>query len=359
MGSKTKHGFPAGTELVFGPLAAKQRLVGGMVASVMHGWGFTELILPAFDHAETFKGSAAERDLYHFTDRAGQQLTLCADFTRIAAKALAPMLDDNNSQKIRATYEGRVFRFQPSGHGNRVEQFQRGLEWINAGGRIYDAAVLMIVREILQTTGLTDARVVAGHAGFVQAILGKSGQADPRLLEAIDQKNPTRILELAQRLGMNDETCELLATLPMLTGDISVLETAEKLSLPTAAKAALQELREIYNLLKEAGQHDHLMFDLGEVRRFNYYSGFMFKIYHNAVGTEIGGGGRYDKLFNHHGHDAPAVGFGLDTGLLAKAIKGDANADLLKCVAGSGSELLKAAAQARLNGDAIEFGGDA
>ncbi|MHC4840117.1 MAG: ATP phosphoribosyltransferase regulatory subunit, partial [Planctomycetota bacterium] len=288
MSRQTRHGFPAGTELVFGPLAAQQRRVSGIVASVMHGWGFTELILPAFDHAETFKGSAAERDLYHFTNRKGQQLTLRADFTRLAAKAIAPLLDNTND-RICATYEGKVFRSQAAGHGNRIEQFQRGLEWVNASGRTYDAAILMIVRETLQAVGLRDAKVVVGHAGFIYSILGEAGRKDSRLLEAIDHKNPSRIRDLAIRNGMSDENVELLTNLPLLTGDASVLDAAEKLSLPDAAKLAVRELREIYEMLNQIGQHDHLMFDLGEVRRFHYYSGFMFKVYHNQIGTEFGG----------------------------------------------------------------------
>ncbi|MDC1142146.1 ATP phosphoribosyltransferase regulatory subunit [Planctomycetota bacterium] len=357
MSRQHRHGFPAGTELVFGPLAARQRQLSAIVAGVMHGWGFTELILPSFDHAETFKGSAAERDLYHFTDRKGQQLTLRADFTRLAAKALAPLLTDN-TERICATYEGKVFRSQAAGHHNCVEQSQRGLEWINAQGREYDAAILMIVREILKETGLLDSRVVVGHAGFIHSILGECGRADARLLEAIDHKNPTRIRDLAEENGMDRDSVELLAKLPSLTGDVEVLNSAEGLKLPDAAKTSINELREIYNMLEQVGQHDHIMFDLGEVRRFHYYSGFMFKLYHKHVGSELGGGGRYDRLFEQYGYDAPAVGFGVDIGLLAQAIGDDAISDQPTMVSGSGVDILKAAIEARKTGQ-IDFGGSA
>ena len=151
--------FPPGTELVFGPQAARRQFISDRIAGVFRGWGFTEIILPAFDSGETFEGLGEpgdETELYHLVDREGRQLTLRADFTLIAAKALAMELR-RDARPIRASYEGRVYRFAPSGHGHRVEQTQRGLEWVNAPGPVYDAAVVMMARESLQAVGADDA----------------------------------------------------------------------------------------------------------------------------------------------------------------------------------------------------------
>jgi ATP phosphoribosyltransferase regulatory subunit len=355
-GENKQLSFPPGTELVFGPQAARRQFITDRIAGVFRGWGFTEIILPAFDSGETFEGiaeSAQETELYHLVDREGRQLTLRADFTLIAAKALAIELR-RQPRQVRASYEGRVYRFAPSGHGHRVEQTQRGLEWVNAPGPVYDAAVLMMARESLQAVGADEAIIVVGHAGFIHAVLGEQGQHERRLLEALDHKNPSRIRQLAERIGLDADTAELLAALPLLTGGPEVFQAARKLKLNATAKAALGELETLHSLLSEAGVIGNLRFDLGEVRRSDYYSGFMFKVYHRAVGEDLGGGGRYDRLFDRYQLDVPAVGFGFNLARLAEATSSNGYAGQKSEVvsASDGAAGLKRISQLRAEGKA-------
>lgn len=310
--------FPPGTELVFGPQAARRTRIDAELARVIHGWGFDEIILPGFDTAESFDGADG---LYTLVDREGSRLVLRADFTMMAAKALAIELRRAN-RPVRATYEGRVYRFRPGGHGHRVEQTQRGLEWLNARGPVYDAACILIARECLRAVGIEQPVIVVGHAGFVNAVLGDRGRAERRLLEALDHKNPSRIRVVAERVGLDTDSVRLLETLPLLTGGPEVIKTPRAFALNRAASAALDELAAIGALLADCGAND-VLFDLGEVRRFDYYSGAMFKIYARGVGDELGGGGRYDRLYDRFGLDVPAVGLGFDIARMAEAAPRD------------------------------------
>ncbi|MCB9894553.1 MAG: ATP phosphoribosyltransferase regulatory subunit [Planctomycetes bacterium] len=352
--------FPPGTELVFGPQAARRQFISDRIAEVSRGWGFTEIILPAFDSAETFRDLGDETELYNLVDREGHTLTLRADFTLIAAKALAMELRRERRQ-IRASYEGRVYRFAPSGHGHRVEQTQRGLEWVNAAGATYDAAVLMMARECLNAGGAEDAIIVVGHGGFIHAALGEKGRNERRLIEALDHKNPSRIAQLAQRVGLDADTAALLGSLPLLTGGPEVFKNAREFKLNAAADAALSELEGLYRLLEEAGAADRVLIDLGEVRRSDYYSGFMFKIYHEAVGEELGGGGRYDRLFDRFGMDVPAVGFGFNLARLAEATSrnGYAGTPPTAIASSGGADALKKVLELRRQGKPVDLKGDA
>lgn len=348
--------FVPGTELVFGPQAARRRQVSDAVARISRGWGFTDIILPSFDDRRTFDGSdAKESDLYRFLDREGRWLTLRADFTLIAAKALAIELR-REPRMIRASYEGRVFRFQPSGHGARVEQSQRGLEWVNASGVVYDAASLCIAAECLKELGLHDAAIVIGHAGFVSAALGEKGRTDRALLEAIDHKNPARIRELAKRRGLDAEQTELLTQLPGLCGGREVIARARSIASSPDAVAALDELEALAGLLQNTGSQLKPLFDLGEVRQYHYYSGMMFKIYHSRVGDDLGGGGRYDRLFDRYGLDVPAVGFGFDLARLTEALpRSESGAEIgaVSIDAASETNALARALEARARGDQV------
>ena len=313
--------FPPGTELVFGPQAARRTRIEAELARVIHGWGFDDIILPGFDAPETFESLGSDAGLYRLVDREGHNLVLRADFTQIASKALAMELRRGRCQ-IRAIYEGRVYRCQPSGHGHRVEQSQRGLEWVYAPGPVFDAACVLIARECLHAVGIENAVIVVGHAGFVNAVLGERGRTDRRLHEALDHKNPSRIAELAQRLGLDAESARLLETLPLLTGGAEVLRQAAGFKLAAPARDALADLEAIHALLAQCGVND-VLFDLGEVRQFHYYSGAMFKVYSSAVGDELGGGGRYDRLYDRFGLDVPAVGFGFNMARLTEAAPRD------------------------------------
>lgn len=348
--------FPPGTELVFGPQATRRQHISEQLALVMRGWGFTEIMVPAFDGRESAPDDAEEGSLYQLTDREGRTLMLRADFTRFVAKALAAELRRDNRQ-IRACYEGKIFRFQPGGHGHRVEQSQRGLEWINAPGRVYDAAALLMARECLAAAGIQQSVIVVGHAGFVNGLLGEAA-GERRLLEALDHKNPTRIREVAMRLGMPAGTVSLLESLPMFTGGPEVLSRLASAPLPDAARAALDELAELQALLAAAGLNEGLLYDLGEVRRFRYYSGLMFKAYHPRVGEELGGGGRYDRLFDRYGLSVPAVGFGFDLARLAEAAPRDGGNGPAptRVAAGGGAAALRKAIELRAAGRPVLLG---
>jgi ATP phosphoribosyltransferase regulatory subunit HisZ len=57
---------------------------------------------------------------------------------------------------------------------------------------------------------------------------------------------------------------------------------------------------------------NHLLVDMGEVRRLEYYTGLVFDIYADGLGVEVGGGGRYDHLIGRFGRAVPSTGFAFD-----------------------------------------------
>jgi ATP phosphoribosyltransferase regulatory subunit len=92
-------------------------------------------------------------------------------------------------------------------------------------------------------------------------------------------------------------------------------------SSPAVAGAAAN-MRQVYELLapQVAGR---VIFDLGLVRSIGYYTGAVFEVYDPALGTPIGGGGRYDDLLGHFGRPLPAVGFALGVDRLHIALMGE------------------------------------
>ena len=51
-----------------------------------------------------------------------------------------------------------------------------------------------------------------------------------------------------------------------------------------------------------------MVYDLGEVRGLDYYTGMHFEVFVAGAGRAAGAGGRYDELMGRFGRPMPAVG---------------------------------------------------
>src|SRR5439155_26304467 len=92
--------------------------------------------------------------------------------------------------------------------------------------------------------------------------------------------------------------------------------------LPSPAHGAATGLRRVHELLAP-GAAGRVIFDLGLVRNIGYYTGAVFDVYDPALGSPIGGGGRYDDLLARFGRGLPAVGFALEVDRLHMALAGE------------------------------------
>ena len=104
---------------------------------------------------------------------------------------------------------------------------------------------------------------------------------------------------------------------PQLRGGPEVLERVSG-----TVHDAADGLRDVLGRL-DAGVASRVLVDLGLARGLGYYTGAVFDVYDPAVGTPIGGGGRYDDLAGRFGRDLPAVGFALDVDRLHLALAGE------------------------------------
>jgi ATP phosphoribosyltransferase regulatory subunit len=77
----------------------------------------------------------------------------------------------------------------------------------------------------------------------------------------------------------------------------------------------------VFQQLEHTQVQQHVLLDLGEFRGFDYYDGVVFDVFTSALGSEIGGGGRYNHLVGRFGRDLPAIGFGLDLDRVFSALE--------------------------------------
>ena len=76
---------------------------------------------------------------------------------------------------------------------------------------------------------------------------------------------------------------------------------------PARAVGGLQHLLALDDALG-SGERSHVVYDLGEVRGLDYYTGVHFEVFVSGTGRAAGAGGRYDELMGRFGRPMPAVG---------------------------------------------------
>lgn len=123
------------------------------------------------------------------------------------------------------------------------------------------------------------------------------------------------------RASLRPRDREALLQLPALFGKAEVLERAAALVQSRAAHAALENLRQVYEMLKTYGLEDHVLIDLSDIRGFDYYTGITFEGFTPALGYRICSGGRYDHLLGCYGRSDPATGFAIDVDAVLEALE--------------------------------------
>ena len=315
---------PSGALTHVGDAARRRRWVEETAAGVFRGWGYEEVLLPLFDHAEVFArggGRWSERSSYRFTE-GGDLLALRADFTALAARAAVTRLP---REAERLFYRGEVVRRPGRGLGPSAFR-EVGVEHFAAGPGA-DLEILLVALEVLERSGVDGFVFTLGHAGFPlglldEALPGGPGRSERRAeaLRGLWRRDPSRIRDaLGERADPLVEALELF-------GGPEVLEEARKRPLPGGAAEAVERLGAIVGVLEDLELADRFRFDLAELRGFDYYTGLIFEVHAPGAGQEIGGGGRYNDLLANFGDPRPAVGFSLSVDRIAGILPGSSDA---------------------------------
>ena len=181
--------------------------------------------------------------------------------------------------------------------------------------------------EGLRALGLERFQLDVGHAEFLRGLLDeiKGDRARARELQAaLSRKDASALARLVGELAPAAHVGEALLALPALVGRDDALARAGRLVRNARSERALENLSEVYRLVRIYGLADSVILDLGEVRGFDYYSGVHFEAYVTGLGASIAGGGRYDQMLGRFGYECPATGFAFDVGraLLAMETQG-------------------------------------
>lgn len=305
--------IPPGALDLAGEAVRRRRQLEGRMLERLEAAGYEEIIPPTFEYAEVFVragggGPELADRLIRFLDLDGKLMALRYDFTASVARLAATKLAGRPTP-LRLSYAGKVFRQDPGREGRRPREIlQVGAELLGESGVAADVEALRLALELVRCADVREFQLNLGHAGALQPALAA--------LAPGDRATVRRLIDRKDAAGLAATAPGLLAELPFVIGRREVLDRAAAIARDSSE--AVMRLRAIDAALSEEERH-HVVYDFGEVRGLDYYTGIHFEIFVAGAGTAVGAGGRYDDLIGRFGRSLPAVGLALDLDALAEA----------------------------------------
>jgi len=310
--------IPKGVRVLSPPEAARLRWIEKTLLAVFQRWGFREILTPTFEYLDIFAhgaGDGLHGKAVKFVDRqTGLLLALRSDLTPQVARMVAATLR-HHPLPLRLAYSASVFRHEEPQAGRQREFFQAGVELIGSDRAEADAEMIAMAVEGCQEAGLRDFQIDVGQVEFLRGMLNAldpSPELRRRILSALRRKDAVELELTLSPLPVEPRLKEGIQRLTTLYGGEATLESAKAWALTEQSRAALENLTQVYGVLKTYGLAEHIIIDLGETYAFDYHTGVVFQVFTASLGYPIGSGGRYDNLIGQFGYPCPATGFAFE-----------------------------------------------
>lgn len=321
---------PNGVNDVLPQECAVKKEIENTIWTVFASFGYKEVETPSFEYYDCYsgeRGQITQETLYKFFDEQGRILALRPDFTTSIAR-MAATKAAGEMTPARYMYTGSVYRAEHTEGVRNREITQSGIELIGSYSAKADAEVIAAAMEAVTALGIEDFSMEIGQVGFFNGLieqLGLDSDTTEKLRASIDSKNSPSIKKIVKNLDIADDVKQLMIDLPYLFGGEDIIERADVAGLNPTSKAALDNLREIYDLLTLYGFEKYISLDLGMLQSIDYYTGSIFKCYTHGVGFPIAAGGRYDNLMGGFGEAKGAVGCAIGINRIMQIYNGEPN----------------------------------
>ena len=312
---KWKFYTPDGVQDILFEECANKREIENITRQLFNNRGFREVEPPSIEFYDVFcgeLGSIEQESMFKFFDQQGRILVLRPDITTSIARIASTKLDEE-IYPIRFSYIGNVFRFdeQVSARLKQREFTQAGVEILGHEGPEADAEVISTIIEAIKQTGLENFQIEIGQVEFFKGLIEQADFSEyecEKIRTLIKNKDYFGIEATLKNKKIPEDLKETIMKLPQMFGTISLIDEIYPKIKNERSRTALDNLREICEILKDYGCEKYINIDLAMVQSINYYSGMIFRGFTHGIGFSLCGGGRYDRFTSNFGKDVPATG---------------------------------------------------
>jgi len=310
------------------PYAVKKlRKIERNVLECMDRWGYQQIMTPTMEYYDTVgvASSTSDQKLFKLLNNRGTTLVLRSDMTAPIARVVSSLLKEE-SLPIRLSYHANVFRTIEEEAGREAEFFQTGVELVGDDSAEADAEVVALAIESLKSAGVSSFKIAMGHVGFLHGLFEEivPGRDDDQesLKEGLLRRDYVGFRNTIRQLDLTEAQSSVLDGIVRLRGGKEICEQALKLSSNPQARASIDHLCKVWEVLEAYGVSEHVLIDLTMIGDFSYYTGMTFEGYASELGFPVCNGGRYDNLLQQFGRAIPATGFALKTNRILDGVHG-------------------------------------
>ncbi|NWG02085.1 MAG: histidine--tRNA ligase [Syntrophaceae bacterium] len=276
---------------------------------VFEGFGFSEIRIPILERTELFSrgiGEATdivEKEMYTFTDRSGNSLTLRPEATASMARAYLEHQLYTFDPVAKLYCIGPMFRYERPQKGRFRQFYQIDAEVFGVENPMVDAEVIVMLIDFLKRVGLEKLELQINSLGC--------RDCRPRYREELKKFFAQKAFQLC-------EDCRRrLDTNPLRIFDCKVETCREAIvDAPKVIHFICSKCKMHFDQVKGYLETAGLSYVLNPkmVRGLDYYTRTAFEVVSYQLGSQnaVTGGGRYDNLFQEIGGlDIPGIGFAI------------------------------------------------
>ncbi|MGH2830664.1 MAG: ATP phosphoribosyltransferase regulatory subunit, partial [Actinomycetota bacterium] len=224
---------PRGTRDLVPPLGERFQIHEQRSGELFERAGYRRIITPMFEDTSLFVRGVGEgsdivnKEMYTFTDRSGNSLTLRPEGTAPVIRAVVTNHLADQGVPVKLWYSAAMFRYDRPQKGRYRQHHQVGIEAIGTEDPAVDAEVIALGRRMLEQAGVTDAPLLLNSIGHVGCRAGYM----PRLREFLERNrerldddcrrrmdtNPLRVFDCK-----NEDDQKILADAPTIDQDLCV-----------------------------------------------------------------------------------------------------------------------------------------
>ncbi|MCB8875497.1 histidine--tRNA ligase [Acidisoma silvae] len=307
-----------GTRDLIGEDQRRYRHVTETARHVSGLYGFEEWQTPIFEDTGVFSRTLGEtsdvvtKEMYTFTDRGGDSVTLRPEGTAAVCRALVSN-GLTQSLPLKVFYAGPMFRYERPQKGRYRQFHQIGIELIGPAEPLADAEVIACGWQILTALGIADSVTLeintlgdaesraAYRAALVEYFTRFAADLSADSKQRLE-KNPLRILD-----SKDEGDRKIVADAPTIAAHLTPLAAGFYDSVRNSLTALGIPFVENPRI----------------VRGLDYYNHTAFEFVTTQLGAQgtVMGGGRYDGLVKQMGGpETPAVGWAAGIERLAMLI---------------------------------------
>jgi ATP phosphoribosyltransferase regulatory subunit len=305
--------LPEGIEELAGSQAAVFESVRRNLIDTYNSWGYELVVPPMLEYVESLvlNSESIDQKTFKFLDSSdGQMVGVHADITPQIAR-----IDSKNAKPedvSRYCYVNTILQTKADDFYASRSPIQAGAELYGYKGIEADVEIIELMIESLSILKIDNLTLCLGNTSIFNSLCESAelSSDDTATLREIFRRKSLPDLAIfldSNKIQEGDKFSSLIA----LSGDENILVKALDLfSDMDKITDSVNDLIELNNTFKDS--NINLMFDLGEVKAYEYHDGVVFAVYHADFSKALAQGGRYNNLSQNFGSSRAATGFSFD-----------------------------------------------